>query len=65
MAISTIAASANFQPSLPQVSQSSGHHHRHGGHHQGSISDVDAQSSSVASVGAATGTVGRTVNMTA
>jgi hypothetical protein len=65
MAISGIGAAANILPPNPQVSQSSGHHHRRGSHHMPSLTDLDAQSSSVTSAGSLAGKVGATVNMTA
>jgi len=64
MAIPGIAAAANIQPASLQMSPSSGYH-RHNGHHPSSISDVDAQSSSVAATAKSTGKVGSTVDMTA
>jgi hypothetical protein len=63
MAVSGLAASTQFQPANQQLSQSSGHHRHHGGHHM-SISDIDAQSSSVASAPTSTGKVGSRLNVT-
>ncbi|MGA2892933.1 MAG: hypothetical protein ABSE22_08685 [Xanthobacteraceae bacterium] len=60
LAISGIGAAQSSQPA--QMSQSTGQH-RHGGHSH-SISDVDAQSSSVASAAKSTGRVGSKLNVT-
>ncbi len=61
MAISGISAAG--PPSL-QAAQLPGQH-KHGGHHARSLSDIDAQGSSVASAPSSTGKVGSMVNMTA
>jgi hypothetical protein len=62
MAVSGIAAALNSQSPLDQVSLASGHHHRRGGVHPPSISDIDAQSSSVSS-GGSPGKVGSKVDI--
>ena len=64
MTISGLAAAVNLQPASQQVSPSSGHH-RHNNKHPSSISDVDAQSSSVAAPANATRKVGGTIDITA
>jgi hypothetical protein len=64
MAVSGLPASTQYQPSNHQMSQSSGHHRHHGGHHM-SLSDLDAQSSSVNSAQSSTGRVGSKLNITA
>jgi hypothetical protein len=65
MSVSGIAAAANFQPApTQQVSQTPGHH-KHRGQHPSSISDVDAQSSSLASSGGSTGKTGSLLDVTA
>ena len=61
MAISGIPAAG---PPSQQAAQLSGQH-KHGGHHARSLSDIDAQGSSVASAPSATGKVGSKVNITA
>jgi len=63
MAISGISAASSPPPSQPPV-QTLGRH-KHGGHHAQSLSDVDAQGSSVASAPSSTGKVGSKVNMSA
>lgn len=57
MNVSSLAAAAQYQPSTQQLSQSSGHHRQHNGRHA-SLTDVDAQSSSIASAPSATGRIG-------
>jgi len=64
MTVSGISTSAGLQQSGQQISQSSGQH-RHGGHRWQSISDVDAQGSSIASAPNSTGKIGSKVNVTA
>jgi hypothetical protein len=63
MAVSGIAAALNFQPPSDQLSPTSGHHHRRGGLHAPSFSDVDAQSSSMSS-GLSPARVGSKVDIT-
>jgi len=63
MAISGIGAAASAPPASGPLPQSSGHH-RHGAHSR-PISDLDAQSSSVASTASSTGGIGSKVNVTA
>jgi hypothetical protein len=48
MAVSGLATAANIQSASQQLSPTSNHHRHHGGVQAPSISDVDAQSSSVA-----------------
>jgi hypothetical protein len=62
MAISGIAA--GMQTTGQQPLQSVGHH-KHGGNHSTSLSDIDAQGSSVASPPSATGKIGNKINLTA
>jgi hypothetical protein len=57
MNVSSLAAYSQ-QPSAQQLSESTGHRRQHGHGHQASISDVDAQSSSLASTPSTTGRVG-------
>jgi hypothetical protein len=64
MAVSGLAAAANFQPPIQQLSPSSNHHRHNGGIHGPSISDVDAQSSSVAPSGGLPGNAGSKVDFT-
>jgi hypothetical protein len=61
MSVSGIADAAHVQPSGQQISPSSAQH-RHGGR-RSSISDVGAQSSSVASAGSASGKTGSKINI--
>jgi hypothetical protein len=61
MAVSGISAAPT--PQAPTGQSSQGTHHRHG-HHAKSLSDVDAQSSSVASAPSRTGKLGSIVNKT-
>ncbi|HML07125.1 MAG TPA: hypothetical protein VK430_03225 [Xanthobacteraceae bacterium] len=65
MSVSAIssAAGAGHMSSL-HATQASGHH-RHGGRHAQSISDVDAQGSSVASPPSPTGKIGSKIDVTA
>jgi len=63
MALSAIFAHASSQASGAQPSQAATHH-RHGGHSAKSISDVDAQSSSVAAAPSATGRIGSKLDVT-
>ncbi len=60
MAISGVSNAAAYTASQPiqQTGQ-----HKHGKHHAGSISDVDAQSSSIASAGSSSGQLGSKVNI--
>ena len=51
---------ATSQPPLQSVGQ-----HKHGAQHYTSMSDIDAQGSSVASPPSASGKVGSKINMTA
>ena len=51
---------ATSQQPLQSVSQ-----HKHGGHHSTSLSDIDAQGSSVASSPSSTGKIGSKLNITA
>jgi hypothetical protein len=62
MAIPGIGGAPSIQPQSQQVSQSQGHH-KHHGHKSSSISDVDAQSSSLASAGGSS-SPGSKVNIT-
>ena len=64
MTISGLTAAVNFQPASQQASPSSGHH-RHNNKHPSSISDVDAQSSSLAATASTTRKVGGTIDITA
>jgi hypothetical protein len=64
MAISGISNTATQQPSSHHASQAAGHH-RHGRHHGQSLSDIDAQGSSMASAPSSTGKTGSRVNVTA
>ncbi|HUZ32315.1 MAG TPA: hypothetical protein VMV19_09480 [Xanthobacteraceae bacterium] len=57
MAISGVSTAAAYAASQP-IGQ-----HKHGKHHAGSISDVDAQSSSIASAGSSSGQLGGKVNI--
>ena len=63
MTISGISA-AGSQPSSQQAVQSLGQH-KHGGHHSHSLSDIDAQGSSVTSALSSTGKVGGKVDVIA
>ncbi len=63
MTVSGISA-ATSNPTGGQQVQPLGQH-KHGGHHSPSISDVDAQGSSLASAPSSTGKVGSTVDVTA
>jgi hypothetical protein len=63
MVIPGISA-AGIQPSSQQAMQPLGQH-KHGRHHTQSISDLDAQSSSVASAPSPTGKIGSNINITA
>jgi hypothetical protein len=63
MAVSGLATAANFQAASQQLSPSSNHKH-HGGVHGASISDVDAQSSSLASSTPSTGRPGGRLDIT-
>jgi len=63
MALSAISSHSTSQASGAQSSQAAGHH-RHGGHHAKSISDTDAQSSSVASAPSSTGRIGSKLDVT-
>jgi len=63
MAITGVAPGgiyATSQQPLSTVSQ-----HKHGGHHSTSLSDIDAQGSSVASSPSSTGKVGSKIDVTA
>jgi hypothetical protein len=62
MSVPAIASAANFQSALPQLSLSASH--RKHGVHAPSLSDVDAQSSSVATASNATGRSGGKVDFT-
>jgi len=64
MAISGISAASHYHASSAQVSPTSGHH-RQTGHHAKSISNVDAQSSSVVSVPTSTGRTSSKIDVTA
>ncbi len=59
--VSSVAASV-YASSAQPVQSSSGH--KHGRHHASSISDVDGQSSSVASPSSSTGKIGSNVDLT-
>jgi hypothetical protein len=61
MATSGIGAQA---PASQQLSQSSGHH-KHHGHKVMSMTDVDGQSSSLASAASSSGKVGSKLNVRA
>jgi len=61
MSVPGIAASANLQSAIQQLSPSSGHH-KHGVHAP-SLSDIDAQGSSVAAANQSTGRVGGRVDI--
>lgn len=63
MAISAVSAAA-FRTASQQGVQSLAQH-KHGGHHPPSLSDIDAQGSSVASAPGATGKVGSKIDVTA
>jgi len=63
MAISGMS-SAGFHASSQQALQSLSHH-KYGGHHGHSLTDVDAASSSVASAPSKTGKVGSKIDVTA
>ena len=63
MAISGMSL-AGFHASSQQAVQSLSHH-KHGGHHGYSISDVDATSSSVASAPSKTGKIGSKIDIAA
>jgi len=63
MAISGVtpgSINATGQPPLSSISQ-----YKHARHHSTSLSDVDAQGSSVASMPSSTGKVGSKINITA
>jgi hypothetical protein len=65
MAVSGISAasagaSAPSQPPLSSIS-----HHKHGGHHSHSLTDIDAQGSSIASPPSFTGKIGSKLDVTA
>jgi len=62
MPVPGIAAAATPQPPLQQLSPSSGHH-KHNGDNSPSISDVDGQSSSVASPSNSTGRIGSVLDI--
>ena len=62
MPVSGIAAPASPQPPVQQLSPSSGHH-RHSGINGSSISDLDAQSSSVGSPANSTGRIGSVLDI--
>ncbi len=63
MAISAMS-SVNVHASSQQALQSLSHH-KYGGHHGRSLSDVDAISSSVASAPSKTGKIGSKIDVTA
>jgi hypothetical protein len=60
MAISGVSSAAAYAASQPiqQTGQ-----HKHGKHHASSISDVDAQSSSIASAGGSSGQIGSKIDI--
>jgi len=63
MAISGVtpgSINATGQPPLTSISQ-----HKHGRHNSTSLSDIDAQGSSVATTPSSTGKVGSKINITA
>ena len=62
MPVSGIAAAASPQPPLQPLSPSSGPH-RHNGNHGPSISDVDGQSSSLASPSNSGGRIGSVLDI--
>jgi hypothetical protein len=62
MPVSGLAAAATPQPPLQQLSSTSGHH-KHGGIHGPSISDVDGQSSSLAMPSNSTGRIGSVLDI--
>jgi len=62
MAISGLSGAGAYTPSQSPL-QSSGPH-KHGRHHSQSISDVDAQSSSVATPASSTGKIGSKIDIT-
>lgn len=64
MAISGVSAAAGAYAASQQPVQSIDQH-KHGKHHAVSISDVDGQSSSVASAPGSTGKIGSKVDITA
>ena len=65
MTISGLTAAANLQPPATQQVSPSSAHHRHNNKHPSSISDVDAQSSSLAATASTTRKVGGTIDITA
>jgi len=64
MTVSSIPAAAGAYAASQQPVQSIGQH-KHGKHHAASVSDVDAQSSSIASAPSATGKIGGKVDIAA
>jgi len=60
MAITGVSAAGAYAPSQP-VQQTG--QHKHGKHHSPSISDVDAQSSSIAGAASSTGKVGGKIDI--
>jgi hypothetical protein len=64
MAISGIATGAATAYAPSQGPAPSAGQHKHGKHHASSISDVDAQSSSIATAASATGKIGSKVDIT-
>ena len=64
MAISGVSATAGAYAASQQPVQSIGQH-KHGKHQAMSISDVDAQSSSIASAPGTTGKIGSKIDITA
>jgi hypothetical protein len=63
MAISASSA-AGFAAASQQAMQTSGHH-KHGGHHSRSNTDIDSSGSSMTSAPSATGKVGGKLDVTA
>jgi hypothetical protein len=63
MAITGVSAAGVFAPTQPPPAAQQTGQHKHGKHHAASISDVDAQSSSLASGASSTGKVGSKVDI--
>jgi hypothetical protein len=61
MAVSAVSAAGIYSASQQPVQSAS--QHKHGGHHSRSISDIDAQGSSVATAASSTGKVGSKVDI--
>ena len=63
MAISGISSASFYAASQQAILSLS--HHKHGGHHGSSLTDIDAAGSSVASAPSQTGKIGSKIDITA